>query len=90
MECGVQAINNILKTIRVTILQTRSQDMGFINGRMVGFIEGTFRMIIEMDMENYLTAIHACTRDIGKMASKLIAIHNILPQKQLGQLQAFK
>lgn len=65
MECGVQAINNILKTIRVTILQTKSQDMGFINGKMAGFIEETFKMIIEMGMENYLMEIHVCTKDIG-------------------------
>lgn len=65
MECGVQAINNILKTIRATILQTKSQDMGFINGKMAGFIEETFKMIIEMGMENYLMEIHVCTKDIG-------------------------
>lgn len=90
MECGVQAINNILKTTKATIRLIRSQDTGFINGKMVGFIEGTFKMIIEMDMENYLTGIHVCTKDIGKTASKLIAIPSTIPQKQLGQLQVFK
>lgn len=90
MECGVQAINNILKTIKAIILQTKSQDTGFINGKMAGFIEGTFKTIIEMDMENYLTVIHVCTKAIGKMANKLIVIHSIMPPKQLGQPQAFK
>lgn len=90
MEYGVQIINNMLRVIKGIIQQTRSQAMEYTNGKMDGFIEETFRMIIETVMGNFLMVIRACIRDIGLMDSKLKVTHNLIHQKLQELLQVFK
>jgi hypothetical protein len=53
--------------------------MEFINGKMDGFIKVIFRMIIEMDLVNYLIVKTAFIEAIGLMDNKhKINHHNSL------------
>ena len=92
MECGMRITPNLVKVIKVIILWIKNQAMESINGKMGGYTKETFKMIIEMGMDNFLKAINACLEDIGSMGSNLKCTlnNNFKQQNQLlAQLQVY-
>lgn len=72
MVCGMPTIiSSTVKAIKVIMKWIRNQVMGFINGKMDGFIKEILRMTTEMDSDNFLMKKTVCIRDIGLMVSKL-------------------
>lgn len=63
--CGMQTILSSVNLIKGTIPWIRNLIMACINGKMVGFIKVTFKMIIEMGMDNFSKVINACIEVIG-------------------------
>lgn len=73
MDFGLSTIINQLKAekdIKDTTQWIKNQDMGFINGKMVGFTKEIFKTITEMAMESYLIIVEVYIEAIGKMGNK--------------------
>lgn len=73
MDFGLSTIINQLKAekdIKDTTQWIKNQDMGFINGKMVGFTKEILKTITEMAMESYLIIVEVYIEAIGKMGNK--------------------
>ena len=73
MDFGLSIIVNQMKVekdIKDTTQWIKNPDMGFINGKMVGFIKEILKTITEMAMESYLIIVEVYIEAIGKMGNK--------------------
>ena len=73
MDFGLSIIVNQMKVekdIKDTTQWIKNPDMGFINGKMVGFTKEISKMTIEMATDSYLITIKAYIEAIGKMVNK--------------------
>lgn len=66
-------VANPLKNTKDITAWIKNQDMEYMNGKMVGYIKEISIMILEMDLESYMTKINWYIEDIGKMDNKLIS-----------------
>lgn len=70
MDYGVLAMESILKITKAITQWIRNQDMEFINGKMVGYIKGIFRMTIETDLGSFTMDKNVCIGGFGQMENR--------------------